>query len=310
MPPEENVYLQIALLYTSVSGQRRLRVLNLALRATTTIADVFKCCDLDAMMLFFAKQACTKLLEHTPKQVKENLVNRSAQILACYRKHCTSPTSAGQLILPECLKLLPLYISCLLKNDAISGGSDMTLDDRSYVMQFVQTMDLNMSVNYLYPRFIPIHNVDIDDNELPMSIRCTHEKMSEDGAYILENGVHLFVWLGQSLPQSFIQPLFGVQCTQQVNAERFAIIGETPLAQCVRNIIDTIMKERTRNMRVSSMFACVFLRSISKAFLDRHVTGNMCATKRQAGISFPSFPDRGSRHRWLAQLCGLLVSYA
>ncbi|XP_067615423.1 protein transport protein Sec24C-like isoform X1 [Eurosta solidaginis] len=249
LPPEENIYLQIALLFTSISGQRCLRILNLALRATNTIADVFKSCDLDAMMLFFAKQACLKLLELTPKQVKDNLINRSAQILACYRKYCTSPTSAGQLILPECLKLLPLYVSCLLKNDAISGGSDMTIDDRSYVMQFVLTMDLNMSVSYFYPRFIPIHNIDVDDNELPMSIRCTHEKMLEDGAYILENGVHLFVWLGQSLPQTFIQPIFGVQCTQQVNAERFAIIGDTPLAQRVHNIIDTIMRERTRNMR-------------------------------------------------------------
>ncbi|XP_067622120.1 protein transport protein Sec24C-like isoform X2 [Eurosta solidaginis] len=249
LPPEGNIYLQIALLFTSISGQRRLRILNLALRATNTIADVFKSCDLDAMMLFFAKQACFKLLELTPKQVKDNLINRSAQILACYREYCTSPTSAGQLILPECLKLLPLYVSCLLKNDVISGGSDMTIDDRSYVMQFVLTMDLNMFVSYFYPRFIPIHNVDVDDNELPMSIRCTHEKMLEVGAYILENGVHLFVWLGQSLPQTFIQPIFGVQCTQQVNAERFAIIGDTPLAQRVHNIIDTIMRERTRNMR-------------------------------------------------------------
>ncbi|XP_053957930.1 protein transport protein Sec24C [Anastrepha ludens] len=276
LPPEENIYIQIALLYTSVSGQRRLRILNLALRATNTIAEVFKCCDLDAMMLFFAKQACSKLLELTPKQVKDNLVNRSAQILACYRKHCTSPTSAGQLILPECLKLLPLYVSCLLKNDAISGGSDMMLDDRSYVMQFVMAMDLNMSVSYLYPRFIPIHNVDVDENELPMSIRCTHEKMSEDGAYILENGVHLFVWLGQSLPQSFIQPIFGVQCTQQVNGERFAIIGETPLAQRVRNIIDTIMKERTRNMRVTCVRQNDKLESVFRHFLieDRGTDGS------------------------------------
>lgn len=250
LPPEENVYIQVALLYTSCSGQRRLRILNLALRVTVTIADVFKSCDLDAMMLFFAKQACFKLMEHTPKQVKDNLIQRSAQILACYRKHCTSPTSAGQLILPECLKLLPLYSSCLLKNDAVSGGSDMTLDDRSYVIQFVLAMDLNMSVNYFYPRLIPIHNVDPDETSLPTPVRCTHEKITEDGAYILENGVHLFIWLGQSLQQSFVQSLFGVQCTQQVNAERFAITGDTPLARRVTDILDQIMEERSRYMRV------------------------------------------------------------
>ncbi|KAI8130060.1 Protein transport protein Sec24C [Lucilia cuprina] len=276
LPPEENVYLQIALLFTSCSGQRRLRILNIALKATTTIAEVFKSCDLDAIMLFFAKQSCFKLMELTPKAIKDTLIHRSAQILACYRKHCTTPSSAGQLILPECLKLLPLYISCLLKNDAISGGSDMTLDDRSYVIQFILSMDLNMFVSYLYPRFLPIHNVDPDDTELPMSMRCTHEKMSEDGAYILENGVHFFVWLGQSLPQSFIQPLFGVQCTQQVNAERFAITGDTPLAQRIRGIIEKVMTDRTRHMRVTCVRQNDKLESVFRHFLieDRGTDGS------------------------------------
>ncbi|XP_023163217.2 protein transport protein Sec24C isoform X2 [Drosophila hydei] len=276
LPPEENVYLQVALLYTSCSGQRRLRILNLALRVTVTIADVFKSCDLDAMMLFFAKQACFKLMEHSPKQVKDNLIQRSAQILACYRKHCTSPTSAGQLILPECLKLLPLYASCLLKNDAVSGGSDMTLDDRSYVIQFVLAMDLNMSVNYLYPRFIPIHTVEIDESSLPTPVRCTHEKITEDGAYILENGVHLFIWLGQSLSPTFVQSIFGVQCTQQVNAERFAITADTPLARRITNIIDQIMEERTRYMRVTCVRQNDKLESVFRHFLieDRGTDGS------------------------------------
>lgn len=104
--------------------------------------------------------------------------------MACYRKHCASPTSAGQLILPECLKLLPLYISCLLKNDAFSGGSDITLDDRSYAMYFVSTMDLPTSVTFFYPRLIPIHNLDSDDDDIA-PIRCSIDKMTDDGAFIL-----------------------------------------------------------------------------------------------------------------------------
>ena len=56
LPPEENVYIQAALLYTSVSGQRRLRIINLALKTCLQMADLFRCCDLDAIVLFFAKQ--------------------------------------------------------------------------------------------------------------------------------------------------------------------------------------------------------------------------------------------------------------
>lgn len=119
---EEGVYIQVALLYTSCSGQRRLRIINLSLKTCSQMADLYRSCDLDTLINFFAKQSIYKLLENNPKAVKENIVNRAAQILANYRKNCASPSSAGQLILPECMKLMPLYINCLLKNDALSGG--------------------------------------------------------------------------------------------------------------------------------------------------------------------------------------------
>lgn len=37
------------------------------------------------------------LLNNPTKAVRETLVNQCAQILACYRKNCASPSSAGQV---------------------------------------------------------------------------------------------------------------------------------------------------------------------------------------------------------------------
>lgn len=192
-------------------------------------------------------------MDSTPKAVKDELEARCAQILACYRKNCAAPTSAGQLILPECMKLLPLYSSCLMKNDAISGGSDMTVDDRSYVMQFVTAMDLPMSVTFFYPRLIPIHDVNADDTDVPSAIRTTVEKMTDDGAYILENGIHLFVWIGLALAPEFTQSVFGAPCAQQIDTDRCGLpVLDNPLSLRVRNIIEDIQAERPRCMRVSS----------------------------------------------------------
>ena len=70
----------------------------------------------------FYSTAIGRVCDSTPKQTKEKLMNRCAQILACYRKNLASPSSAGQLILPEQMKLLPLYVNCLLKCDALFGG--------------------------------------------------------------------------------------------------------------------------------------------------------------------------------------------
>lgn len=249
---EDNIYIQVALLYTSCSGQRRLRVINLALSTCTQIADLYRSCDLDTTVLFFAKQGMFKLLENTPKLVKDNLVSRCAQILACYRKHCASPAAPGQLILPESLKLLPVYTACLLKNDAFSGGSDMTCDDRSFVMHYVMCMDLPSSVAYFYPRLIPIHNVDPNATGIPNQIRCTAEKLMDDEAYILENGVYMFVWLGLSLAPEFTQSVFGAHTSQQIDTDRLGLpVFDNPLSKRVRGIVDQIQASKHRCMRVS-----------------------------------------------------------
>lgn len=216
-------------------------------------------------------------MEIIPKQVKDNIVQRCVQILACYRKNCATPISAGQLILPECMKLLPLYVSCLLKNDAFSGGSDMTCDDRSYVMQFVLTMDLPMSVFYFYPRLIPIHDVDANDTDMPAPIRCSVEKMLEDGAYILENGVYMFVWLGLQLAPEFTQSVFGVQCAQQVDSDRCGLpVFDNPLSRRVRGIVQSIQAERPRCMRVTLVRQRDKLENVLRHYLieDRGTDGS------------------------------------
>lgn len=244
--------MQVALLYTSCSGQRRLRIINLALKTCTTTADLFRSCDMDATVLFFAKQAIFKLLDNTPKLVRDNMISRCAQILAAYRKHCAQPAAPGQLILPECLKLLPLYTAGMLKDDALFGGSDMTCDDRSFVMHYVMCMDLPSSVSYFYPRLIPIHNVDPEGTGIPRQTRCTVEMLADNGAFILENGVYMFIWLGLSLAPEFTQAVFGVPMAQQVDTERVGLpVFETPLSKRVRDIVDQIQASKHRCMRVS-----------------------------------------------------------
>lgn len=58
---EEGVYIQAALLYTSCSGVRRLRVINLGLRTSSQMAELYRACDLDAIVNFFAKQSERKI---------------------------------------------------------------------------------------------------------------------------------------------------------------------------------------------------------------------------------------------------------
>jgi hypothetical protein len=72
--------------------------------------------------LFCFLTAIRNTLNKSPRETREHIMTEVANVLACYRKNCASPSSAGQLILPECMKLLPLYGNCVVKSDGIQGG--------------------------------------------------------------------------------------------------------------------------------------------------------------------------------------------
>ncbi|KAL1402141.1 hypothetical protein pipiens_019856 [Culex pipiens pipiens] len=146
-------------------------LVQLLLKTCNQLADLFRSCDLDTTNLLFAKPGLFKLLENNPKAIKDILITRTAQILACYRKNCASSTSTDQLVLPNCMKLLPLYISCLLRTTSFRGCKDLTLDDRSYVIYFLT------SLRYFYPRLTPVQDANVGASNVPAAIRCTADKM-------------------------------------------------------------------------------------------------------------------------------------
>lgn len=52
----EGAYVQAAILYTSISGQRRIRVLNAAFNCCSQMADLYRSCELDTLINVFARQ--------------------------------------------------------------------------------------------------------------------------------------------------------------------------------------------------------------------------------------------------------------
>ncbi|XP_075554438.1 COPII coat complex component secretory 24CD isoform X2 [Dermacentor variabilis] len=279
---EEGAFVQVALLYTTFGGQRRLRIHNLALATCSQMADMYRNCDLDTIVNVLSKQAIRQLLEQSPRQVRDGCIGRGAQMLAAYRKHCASPSSSGQLILPECMKLLPLYLNCLLKSDALSGGPEMTTDDRSFAMLSLCSMDVASTVAYFYPRLLPLHDVDVDSMELPVALRCTAEKIQEDGCYLLENGIHMFLWIGMAVDPDFLQNVFAQPVAARIDIDKTSLLElNTPISRRVRDIIDRIRMERQRCMRLTLVRQGDKMELVFRQFLveDRH------------GDSGPSYVD-------------------
>jgi protein transport protein SEC24 len=53
---EDGVYIQVALLFTSCGGQRRIRILNLSLETCTQMVELYRSCNLDTVINFLSKQ--------------------------------------------------------------------------------------------------------------------------------------------------------------------------------------------------------------------------------------------------------------
>uniref|UniRef100_A0A8C1FD45 SEC24 homolog C, COPII coat complex component n=1 Tax=Cyprinus carpio carpio TaxID=630221 RepID=A0A8C1FD45_CYPCA len=248
---ETGALMQCAVLYTSCSGQRRLRIHNMAVNCCSQLADLYRNCETDTIINFFAKYAYRSVLSSPTKNVRDSLVNQCAQILACYRKNCASPSSAGQLILPECMKLLPVYLNCVLKSDVLQPGADVSLDDRAYLRQLVSTMDVAESHVFFYPHLLPLQKLDVESMALPMAVRDSEERLSRGGVYLLENGLNIFLWVGVSAQQELLQNIFGTPAFSQIDPNMTSLPAlDNPFSKRLREIIESVRAQRSRYMKL------------------------------------------------------------
>ncbi|KAJ8250554.1 hypothetical protein COCON_G00224760 [Conger conger] len=243
---ETGALMQCAVLYTSCTGQRRLRVHNLAVNCCTQLADLYRNCETDTLINFFTKSAYRSVLNSPTKTVRESLINQCAQILSCYRKNCASPSSAGQLILPECMKLLPVYLNCVLKSDVLQPAADTSLDDRAYLRQLLSCMDVCESHVFFYPRLLPLQKLDMDSDALPVAVRDSEERLSKGGVYLLENGLNLFLWVGANVQQELLQNIFGTPAFGQTALPEL----DNPFSKRLREIIQSFRAQRSRFMKL------------------------------------------------------------
>ncbi|XP_014201964.1 protein transport protein Sec24C isoform X1 [Pan paniscus] len=273
---ESGALLQCALLYTSCAGQRRLRIHNLALNCCTQLADLYRNCETDTLINYMAKFAYRGVLNSPVKAVRDTLITQCAQILACYRKNCASPSSAGQLILPECMKLLPVYLNCVLKSDVLQPGAEVTTDDRAYVRQLVTSMDVAETNVFFYPRLLPLTKSPVESTTEPPAVRASEERLSNGDIYLLENGLNLFLWVGASVQQGVVQSLFSVSSFSQITSGLSVLpVLDNPLSKKVRGLIDSLRAQRSRYMKLTVVKQEDKLEMLFKHFLveDKSLSG-------------------------------------
>ncbi|KAJ9547905.1 hypothetical protein OSB04_020448 [Centaurea solstitialis] len=255
---------QCALLYTTVYGERRIRVSTLSLPCTTMLSNLFRSADLDTQFSCFLKQAANEILSNPLLQVREQVTNLCINILHAYRKFCATVSSSGQLILPEALKLLPLYTLGGLIIDlnlcsifsfikSIGLRTDGRIDERSFWINYVFPLSAQLAIPLVYPRMISVHDLnskETDGSAIPQAIPLTSEQVSENGIYLLENGEDCLIYIGSSADPDTIRQLFGISSVEEVPSQFVLQQHDNPLSKKLNEVINEIRSQRCNYLRL------------------------------------------------------------
>lgn len=242
---------QCALLYTTMYGQRRIRITTLSLSCTTVLSNVFRGADLDTQFTYFLKQAAQDVPTNPAVQVRERMTNLCVNILFAYRKFCATASSSGQLILPEALKLLPLYTLALTKS--VGLRADVRTDDRSYWLTRVASISMALAIPTVYPRMFSLHDIaskDIGDDNLPQTLYLSSENLNNEGIFLLETGEDVFIYAGKSVSSDIMSQLFGVQSVNEITSSQF-VLQEFPndASRKLNALVNILRQQRCSYLR-------------------------------------------------------------
>ena len=111
------VCMQTAVLHTTCNGERRIRVLTLALPTTESLASVYASADQQAITAYFSHKAVERALGSGLEAARDALQAKAIEILQTYRKELAGGNmGGGGLQLPSNLRALPVLFLGLMKN--------------------------------------------------------------------------------------------------------------------------------------------------------------------------------------------------
>lgn len=228
------VYFQAANLHSTCYGERRIRVITLAIPTSSKIDDIYASADQLAITNYLTHRAIEKALSSSLGDGREFLIKSLAEILNVYKKELVpgNVTGASPLQISTNLRMLPLLLFSLTKH---MGFRDERLpsDHRALALNNLGSMPLPHLIKSIYPTVYALHtmpdecglpetHIEIDEETgeertvtsteilLPEPINDTKGSWENYGLYLIDNSNELFLWVSGDVVPGLVQDLFGV----------------------------------------------------------------------------------------------------
>eukprot|EP00471_Norrisiella_sphaerica_P013526 CAMPEP_0184498410 /NCGR_PEP_ID=MMETSP0113_2-20130426/38873_1 /TAXON_ID=91329 /ORGANISM="Norrisiella sphaerica, Strain BC52" /LENGTH=983 /DNA_ID=CAMNT_0026885903 /DNA_START=79 /DNA_END=3030 /DNA_ORIENTATION=- len=268
--------IQTALLYTAPDGKRRIRIHTLSLPVTSALCNLFRHADLDTIINLSLKQGINQILYKTePKNARRALTQACIDSLFVYRKYCSTQHSPGQLILPEPLKLLPLATLGMIKHDLFHTGTQV--DQRVFLTAFVQAMPTYVACSFIDPCLFSLTEIPdyacIESSDgrvfLPPVLKLSSDSINSDGVYLLDDGLALHVWIGETAKREVTDQLFGmVQQTEDGPSQLQILYDENADAKSLNARVWTLITQLRKNCPSFKTISIITRNSHTGASLD------------------------------------------
>lgn len=221
-------HLQAAMLYTDRRGRRMVRVVNLVLAVSERLEDVFSFVDQDAVVAALVRDSLSFMGRQPLVELRRSVNDKLVEIFTQYRAmselgHNRNRSLSNQLIFPDSLKHLPLFMLALLKSrplrDPLGGGGALSADARLADMFAMLLEPVERLAYKLYPLLVELHS--LADHEcvadpqnphgfigVPQSKPLTTASL-DFGVYVMCDGDEVWVWVHQNANILLVKDLFG-----------------------------------------------------------------------------------------------------
>ncbi len=261
------VYFQCAVLHTTCFGERRIRVMTLAIPTSKDLKSVYASADQLAITNYFTHRAIEKTMSSSLDDARDYLRKSVVDILSLYKKEIVPGNMGSSSPLQLCtnLRMLPLLLQSLAKNIAFRSGR-VPSDHRAAALNKLGSMPLPYLIRAIYPSVYSLHTMpddcglpyegeeeegedepaqssDLKRGEIviPEPVNASCMNLARYGLYLIDNTSELFLYVGGDAVPQLIEDVFGVQNIADIK------IGKAELPELenefntrVRNIISKV----------------------------------------------------------------------
>lgn len=262
---QPTVVFQSVVLHSTADGERRIRVITLALPTTTSLSEVYAGVDPVAVASLLANKAVEKSIHARLDDARGLLRARLCDILQSYRATMTNARGGGATLLSIAANMstLPLMVLGLLRTPGLRTSTQLTPDARAYSHTLLSTLPLQRLVPYLLPNFFSLHNMPVHAGvvdtatghvTLPPRLNLTSERLERHGLYLLDNGMDMILWLGRGAVPNLTKDVFGAPDYASLSSGKITLpVLDNAMSQRVHALVSYLAQSR-RGASVPMMY--------------------------------------------------------